>query len=402
MANLLPLSSSSQISLFFHESSLPLQSSPLLLQTMKQQIQILLDHLIDLPPLLDDNGHSLNLPSMQLKELSLSIHPRVEKALAELNPLILNYAALNSHDVKFVEDVMDCCKLASRWILEFHSQQRENRFHLEGIVKSSELEHEIFKAGEEISVYQFLSQYEKYACEHLTTSSVAIQLIRKHLDPSIRKDFPEIEKMEGSYSDLKAWLIMRFGDVKTIIDAKIKKIEDVKLQLSSETPSSILYLCREVYNSLYRLVHLEVSPGKPVPKLLKYLSSDSIISKILELLPNSVRDSFLDLLADAGLGTSGDVEGFEHLQSLITHLEKTMRRLELKIALKSSNKSFAPTAAVHKEKLSSLKTGPKESAVSHNDVAGLDPHTMGEQVQSSGCGVSDRTQAPPYCLFNQL
>ena len=184
--------------------------------------------------------------------------------------------------------------------------------------------------GGSTNIYEFLHQYELYASEHLTRSATGPNLYHKHLDPSLVAYYPEISSLQADYPRLKEWLILKFGDPKVIADNALKVISEINTSSLGENASNLMQ-CRTIYNTLLNLTQLQV------PKLTECLASNTFMVALVEILPEKVKQKFLNEQADNKVTSMSNIEGVGCLNLALELLWKYIGRYNLTIAQDSHN-----------------------------------------------------------------
>ena len=118
-----------------------------------------------------------------------------------------------------------------------------------------------------------------------------------------------------SFSDLKKWLINRFGDLQMIFNDAVKAIAALKPPKPDDVTAEMAYY-RGIFAILNGLTKMEISKGQPVPRLDNYLGANTFLTAVIAILPEKVKTAFFERQAKEGLINSSSVEGREYLDMI--------------------------------------------------------------------------------------
>jgi hypothetical protein len=127
---------------------------------------------------------------------------------------------------------------------------------------------------------------------------------------------------------MKLWLIKKYGSVVPIAHGCIKAILKIAVPNESNHSASVQYL-RSVHRLLVNLSELEISKGRPVPKLQSYLGSNAFLSALIEALPLYIKNQLFKELLNEGIDDIDTVEGKHHVASIVRIIKLNFMRLEL-------------------------------------------------------------------------
>ena len=165
---------------------------------------------------------------------------------------------------------------------------RGGQLHLEGNLPAKEVTFKVFDPNGKVSIYEFLSSYEKWAHGYLSDSAKARLLFTKYLPPTLTEGYDELKLKQDNYGSMKDWLIDHFGSVKGVADMQLKAIKALKTPKSSNTAVIQSQYYRNVHRLLTTLFDLEIRKGVKVPQLQEHIAGHTFLTQLGEVLPYKV------------------------------------------------------------------------------------------------------------------
>jgi hypothetical protein len=178
-----------------------------------------------------------------------------------------------------------------------------------------------FDPKRSVSIYKFLSDFDEYCLDYILDTSTPRLLYTRYLHHSLANGYEELRARKHSYTQLRIWLIDRFGSVKAVADNRLRSIRALKTPKSTADALTHSSYVRDVHQLLSTLCYLEISKGICVPQLQEYVTSHSFLMQISEVLPTSVKMDWIDAHAEQGLMVH-KIEGLHHLQQILALLKK--------------------------------------------------------------------------------
>jgi hypothetical protein len=312
--------------------------------------------------LMPDIAMGIEVSNSELRDLHDFKLPQITKAVDDCRRVLKAYTSASNYDRDIAMEAQERCEDASDWTTELLERFRMQKLHLDKNGRRREVTFLPFKPGGEVSIYQFLIQFESWSDGYLTEEVKADLLFNKYLDPSITECYTEICLLKENFEVMKKWLIKRYGSVVPIAHACVKSIMRLTKPSESDHPASLQYL-RTVHKLLTDLSNLEISKGILVPKLQSYLGSNAFLSALIETLPPYVHDDLFELLLKSGIDDIDSIEGRQHLRTIIEILKKKFMILELKVKLSPADTSPGSTPTPATKKYSKPAAGHNQSVV---------------------------------------
>jgi hypothetical protein len=312
--------------------------------------------------LMPDIAMGIEVSNSELRDLHDFKLPQITKAVDDCRRVLKAYTSASNYDRDIAMEAQERCEDASDWTTDLLERFRMQKLHLDKNGRRREVTFLPFKPGGEVSIYQFMIQFENWSDGFLTEEVKADLLFNKYLDPSITECYTEICLLKENFEEMKKWLIKRYGSVVPIAHACVKSIMRLTKPSESDHPASLQYL-RTVHKLLTNLSDLEISKGIPVPKLQSYLGSNAFLSALIETLPPYVHDDLFELLLKSGIDDIDSIEGRQHLRTIIEILKKKFMILELKVKLLPVDTSPGSTPAPTTKKYSKPAAGHNQSVV---------------------------------------
>ena len=199
----------------------------------------------------------------------------------------------------------------------------------------------MFDPNGKVSIYEFLSSYEKWAHGYLSDSARARLLFTKYLPPTLTEGYDELKLKQDNYGSMKDWLIDHFGSVKGVADMQLKAIKALKTPKSSDTAVNQSQYYRNVHRLQTTLFDLEIRKGVKVPQLQEHIAGHTFLTQLGEVLPFKVREEWTIALAKEGV-ILHRVEGTTHFHKVLKILKEKYLSYELMSGL-SPNDSVPVT-----------------------------------------------------------
>jgi hypothetical protein len=311
--------------------------------------------------LMPDIAMGIEVSNSELRDLHDFKLPQITKAVDDCRGVLKAYTSASNYDRDMALEAQQRCQDASDWTTELMERFRMQKLHLDKNGRRREVTFSPFKPGGEVSIYQFMIQFENWSDGYLSEEVKADLLFNKYLDPSITECYTEICLLKENFEEMKKWLIKRYGSVVPIAHACVKTIMRLSKPSESDHPASLQYL-RTVHKLLTNLSGLEISKGIPVPKLQNYLGSNAFLTALIQTLPSYIHDDLFELLLKSGIDDIDSIEGRQHLRTIIEILKKKFMILELKVKLSPADSPFQSASAPSSKK-------PSKPAAVHNQLA---------------------------------
>jgi hypothetical protein len=138
-----------------------------------------------------------------------------------------------------------------------------------------------------VSIYEFLSDFDKYCSDFIPDTVKPRLLYTKYLHHSLITGYVELEAEKHNYATLRAWLINRFRSVKAVADNRLRAIRALKTPKSTDDALTHARYVRDVHR-LLSTCNLKISKGVRVPQLQEYVTSHSFLMKISEVLQDGL------------------------------------------------------------------------------------------------------------------
>ena len=359
--------------------------SPDTLELIRRDVEFFMSKLSDNQ--MPDIGVGSEVSNSDLRDLHDIRLSQITKATDDCRKALKLYTSNASYDRDFARDAQERCEDASTWSSDLVARYHRQKLHLDKNVRQREITFAPFKPGGEVSIYQFLNRFEAWADGYLSEEAKADQLFNKYLDKTITDSYTEINLLRDDFEDMKLWLIKKYGSVVPIAHGCIKTIAKLKIPALSSLAESVVYL-RGVHKLLVNLSELEITKGRPVPKLQSYLGSNAFLSALVEVLPSYIKDKLFRELLNEGIDDIDTVEGSHHLASIIRLIKQKFMWVELMI--KSSPEKAQPSTQNNQQQ---SKKGNKPSATTHQTTTTTNSNN--HQPRSNNPPQATRAPNPP-------
>jgi len=320
--------------------------SPDCLGMVQRDLEYFMDRLR--PNLMPDASYGSLLSNTEVRELHDVTMPLISKAVDECRKVLNSYTRIRNHDQDLAYEALTRCQDAADWIRDITERHRERKLHLDRNTKHREITFKVFKAGGDVSVYEFLSRFEEWADDYLSEEAKADQLYHKYLDKSITDSYTELSPLRYDFNAMKEWLVRKFGSVVPMAHGVLKNIAKITVPKETQLQETAQYL-RTVHKLLGNLAELEISKGRPVPKLQSYLASNAFLTALINALPNYLTDKFYDDLAEEGVEDSESLEGREYFPKLLSLIKTKYRQAEFRAGKSGTGQSSQPVQSTQSQ-----------------------------------------------------
>jgi len=281
------------------------------------------------PNLMPDASYGTLLSNKELRELHSVVMPQISRTIEDCRKTLNSYTRSWGYDKVLAMKALSLCQDAADWVKDVAERYRERKLHLDVNSRHKIITFEMFKPGGEVSIYEFMAKFEAWSEDYLSEEAKADQLFNRFLAKSITENYIELTPLRHSFNRMKDWLFKKFGNIISLANKTIKGIQKLLIPEESHVPETVKYLCH-LHKILIGLLELEISKGQPVPRLRSYLGSHAFLSPLIDALPSYITDKFFEDLVKKGIEGSEDIEGEEHLSSLLNLIKTKIKFMEFK------------------------------------------------------------------------
>ena len=181
----------------------------------------------------------------------------------------------------------------NRWKNTIHDLQAKYYLHLsseKSLLKGVEL-HKFSGSPDGENIYRFLSLFAELTEATSSPSDRALLLFNSYLSDGVRK---EVEPYKDSFESMSAWLISRYGDVRAIAQAKLKRIATMKLPSGQGQPLIDYY--KSIESILLSCESLIDSPDVNSEEVAAAIHNSTFVKHIVSYMPNDLQNKFVSVL----------------------------------------------------------------------------------------------------------
>ena len=324
---------------------------------------------------------SSSLTRSKITSLHKSSLNMVMQERRELEKLIEKYEHFPSNTIDFqiilhAEDVVSSAQTWCSNLVYIYDQldcanKPVDSKLFEGLGKYSE--------HSETSIYEFLKKFDTIMEDRGSKDDRAALLYEQHLDQSIQLMTVDVR---GDLEKLKAWLIKRFGEPRTMC-TNILKIVTTKenLPADSTVTGKLVNYYRNLDAALKRILELKTLPGLPVDKLLSHVYGTDFLNSLSLLLPEKARNELYVELTSKNLEVMS-LQGEATFNLITTIISKHSKMVE---GMASSSGLIIPskTGPPRPERESLKRQKGSHAAASRRNQEGDDYDTEEDDDQRS-------------------
>ena len=126
------------------------------------------------------------------------------------------YSTCHGADPKLIDRSLAQCEAAYEWTRQVTDRFRGHQLHLSGNMLAKDVNFKQFDPKGQVSIYEFLSQYEEWARGYISDESKAHLLFTKYLPKSLTDAYDELKQRKHNYDAMKNWLVDNFGVVSAV------------------------------------------------------------------------------------------------------------------------------------------------------------------------------------------
>ena len=233
---------------------------------------------------------SASLSRSSLQDVYKNHLKTVENEKKDIQKALQNYLQQPRCDVDLCERINHALEDSAKWISEIKNLYQSNGYHLKS--QSSKLYETLEKYSQQsqIGIFEFISRYEAYTKDFEIEAERAELLYSKFLSSNIQV---EVIKYKSDYSALKAALLHRYGDFKTITSNMLLPLSKEKKPTSISSVTAHLNYYRKMQFALQNVNKLLSAPEIPIEEAESYLYSQDFLELLLGYTPLEAKNEFI-------------------------------------------------------------------------------------------------------------
>ena len=222
----------------------------------------------------------------------------IQNEIDKLANMLMTYSTSAKFDInRKIEDYVNCCILeAQNWVDLVHLCYNKFQLNIDPIENIPRKPLEKFSRSLDISVFEWITMFEKYIDYKGSDNDRAELLYSDFLSPNLQS---EIRDHRKSYAAMKNWLLKNCGDVKFMVAQILKDLDKAKIPEFSAPIIDITNYLRELNNCFKKLKELADIPTIPHDDLLElntYLYSKEFLVQMVSFCPEELQRKFYDCL----------------------------------------------------------------------------------------------------------
>ena len=220
-----------------------------------------------LKPPVDD---SLNKAIVQ--SIHTSLLPAVDAERREVSHLIETYESGKSGSPDYdlldeMEEIVQEAKIWSRGMREKHCELDCSKKPLD---KKFYEDLKRFCENSKVNIFEFLKKFEAYTEEQGSAKVRTTLLFEHYLHQSVQT---ELHEMKENYTEMRKWLIERFGDIKVITDNILKKLAKEMIPDDAISSVAVTNYYRKLNSVLIKIKELNKTENMPAEELNAHIYS---------------------------------------------------------------------------------------------------------------------------------
>ena len=239
-----------------------------------------------LKPPVDDS-----LTKAIVQSIHTSLLPAVDAERKEVSHLIEKYESGKSGppDYDLLDEMEDIVQEAKIWSRGMREKHRELDCSKKPLDKKFYEDLKRFSENSEVNIFEFLKKFEAYTEEQGSAKERATLLFEHYLHENVQM---ELHEMRENYTEMRKWLIERFGDVKVITDNILKKLAKETIPDDASSSVAVTNYYRKLNSVLIKIKELNKTVNMPAEELNAHIYSSEFISKLLGFVPQRAKFAF--------------------------------------------------------------------------------------------------------------
>ena len=255
----------------------------------------------------------------------------LRKEMLELEKKLDNEHQVDDEVFDRIETSLSLCK---RFENDLNTLRKQHYLHLESdksMLKKLELE--VFDGSpDKDTVYNFLSLFSRLTDGVYSPSDQAAILFTTYLSEPIRR---ECESFKHDIVAMKEWLILQHGDLREVVDSKLKSI--AKLKHPGTTTASQIDYYKHIMQLLLHVESLSHNDFVDTSEITSIIHNVTLVKSIVASLPDSVVTRFSKLIQNEP--KIPPPSGHKYFSILKGMLDKIWRELHTENSIKSIRQS---------------------------------------------------------------
>ena len=239
-----------------------------------------------LKPPVDDS-----LTKAAVQSIHTSLLPAVDAERKEVSHLIEKYESGKSGppDYDLLDEMEDIVQEAKIWSRGMREKHRELECCKKPLDKKFYEDLKRFSENSEVNIFEFLKKFEAYTEEQGSAKERATLLFEHYLHENVQM---ELHEMKENYTEMRKWLIERFGDVKVITDNILKKLAKEMIPDDAISSVAVTNYYRKLNSVLIKIKELNKTVNMPAEELNAHIYSSEFMSKLLGFVPQKAKFAF--------------------------------------------------------------------------------------------------------------
>ena len=272
-------------------------------------------------------------------DLYTNVLPDITTLTKKCEQLLAHFISAGGKDVNLINSVELAIASALSWNDTVKDLYRDRELHLNTSSKAMTDTITTFKSDGSVTVYEFLKSVEDLTQNDYSNIQKA-RFLYSRLEKKIQLD---VCSFNESYSQMKDYLVKKFGKVKDIIKSKVSTIKNTKLG------SNHADYYRSVLQTLTQIQTLDKTTQLPEDTLHDHIYKTEFVTDIISYLPKQIRSKFLNSLTEKDVSLS-DVDGKEAFDLLLQLIKKAYTREEMSKEIPDREKSTTETKLKRSDK----------------------------------------------------
>ena len=266
--------------------------------------------------------------------------PKLQKILENLNKALQEYTKGEDFQQDFYQTCIDASDSTDRWIENVEQLYDQLDVHTVDNEKNrSSIEVSMFHGDHRQTIHEFIEEFET-AYNNIGQSKRRATIMHKQcLSPWIKAQTLHVS---NDYKELKAWLILQFGDALTVIDTLVASLECAKRPISSSPKERLAYYLN-ISNIIMRIERLKTASPIPPIEIDTHLHSRPVMERLITVIPDVDEPKLNDSIRAGGLETRKPQGRFTYgvyKEFILAQVDNAQRAIE-----RAAKTTLAPASA---------------------------------------------------------
>ena len=269
--------------------------------------------------------------------------PIVDAERRDLQRSSRDYLKMREANINLCEEVESCLEEAETWSTKMREIYVSNGHHKKSQTHKLYDTLPKFSANSEIDIFEFLRRFENLTVDYEIASEKSELFYSRYLTASLQD---EVVKVKEDYEQMKILLTVRYGDLETITNNILSIVSKEKIPADNHDLGTNLPYFRKLQSAMQKIDKLVNIPDVSTQEVEDFIYGHEFIKRILQLVPVSVINSFVDAMRGLNQGITR-IRGRVAFKTIISCIDDAYEKYD---SMTRNTDFFATASKTKKDK----------------------------------------------------